>query len=165
MKFKGNVLITDPCYVVRDGKDGFKEGVTEGDWKNSSYGEEMGNLGIKKFITGSTGYGDGSFSVFKTSKDPTYDIVKCNKLGDTELDKYLGGKQELGEFSSDSGNVSVFDLTEITKYNPDFMEWYNSHKDCATIINNFEGDVFFVKAKNSEEKHIVGAGNFNFFTY
>ena len=45
MKFNGDVLITDPVYIMRKGDDG------ENDWQDCEYGDKLNNLGIKKFFT------------------------------------------------------------------------------------------------------------------
>lgn len=44
MKFKGDILITDPCYIVKD----------EAAWDLCQYGEEMQKVGMKTFLTAFT---------------------------------------------------------------------------------------------------------------
>ena len=41
MKFKGDLIITDPCYIVKD----------EDDWELCDYGEKLENLKIKTYIS------------------------------------------------------------------------------------------------------------------
>lgn len=49
MKFKGDIIITDPCYICKDG-----------DWDKCDYGENMEILGIKNYICRDTIVGDWS---------------------------------------------------------------------------------------------------------
>lgn len=48
MKFKGDIVITDPCYVVNDE-----------DWEFSEYGDRMDKLGFTDYLVRSTIVGDG----------------------------------------------------------------------------------------------------------
>ena len=45
MKFNGDILITDPMYIIRKGDDG------ENDWYDCEFGDKLSNLGIKNFLT------------------------------------------------------------------------------------------------------------------
>lgn len=42
MKFKGDIVITDPCYIIEDDNDS--------DWEKCMHGERMENLGIKHYL-------------------------------------------------------------------------------------------------------------------
>lgn len=55
MKFKGDIIITDPCYVMKDG-----------DWEKCEYGKYMKNLGIKNYISRDTIYGDWSCTTYNS---------------------------------------------------------------------------------------------------
>ena len=46
MKFKGTIIITDPCYVINKSK--------EDDWEKSDYGHNMEALGINTYFTENT---------------------------------------------------------------------------------------------------------------
>lgn len=48
MKFKGDIVITDPCYVVNDE-----------DWEFSEYGDRVDKLGFTDYLVRSTIVGDG----------------------------------------------------------------------------------------------------------
>lgn len=61
MKFKGDIIITDPCYIIR--KD------SENDWNLCEYGDNMERLGIHDYLCEDTGYGDWSCTVFETGTD------------------------------------------------------------------------------------------------
>lgn len=90
MKFKGDIIITDPCYIMK------KEDTCD-DWKLCGYGHNMEVLGIKTYLTRSTEYGDWSCTTFEKKT-----------------------KKVLGRFCADAGLVSVFLLSEVLKYNPKF---------------------------------------------
>ena len=49
--FKGDIIITDPCYIIKQDNE---------DWKKCDYGRDMNKLGIKNYLCGSTIYGDWS---------------------------------------------------------------------------------------------------------
>ena len=118
MEFDGDILITDPCYIIRDDK--------ESDWDTCCCGFDMEKLGINRYMTRDTLYGDWSCTTFNS---------------DT--------KQPIGRFCADAGLVSVMLLDEVLKYNPD----YDCNKEteyAATIIRNFKGTIQFVV------KHIDG---------
>lgn len=90
MKFKGSIIITDPCYLIADDRDS--------DWDNCNYGDNMEVLGFSPtHLVASTIYGDWSCTTFNT---------------DTE--------EPIGEFCADAGLVGVFLLDDVLKYNPEF---------------------------------------------
>ena len=60
--------------------------------------------------------------------------------------------------------MGVFLLDEILAYNPEWKSWIEEHSWCATIIENFEGEVEYYIDKVDKEAHIVGTGNINFYT-
>ena len=125
MEFDGDIIITDPCYIIRAEHHGTKP-LTDNDWAACGYGSNMEALGIKKHMTRDTLYGDWSCTTFNT---------------DT-------GKP-IGEFCADAGLVSVFDLSEVLAYNPDF-DYHINRKGTTTLIENFKGTVQFVV------KHVEG---------
>lgn len=135
MKFKGDIIITDPCYVIKDNPNG---NTSRDDWDECSYGENMGVLGLNNYLVRDTIYGDWSCTTYEK-----------------------GTKKVLGKFCADAGLVGVFLLDEVLKYNPA----YDDHlkKDwTTTLIKDFDGEVEFV-VKN-DEVSVVGKGNINFFT-
>jgi len=58
VEFDGDIIITDPCYVMRDD--------AEDDWEKCSCGENMDELGIHHFMSRSTIIGDWSCTVYNT---------------------------------------------------------------------------------------------------
>lgn len=155
MHFKGTIIITDPCYVVKDE-----------DWENVSCYDSMSDdltniMGLSQCIAESTLCGDWSCITCKVEKNP-YDVIDTlvdnrSEDGSYEYDDVLG------QFCADSGEVGVFYLDDVLKYNPDFEDWMRVNDWCVTCIEDFDGEVeYFVDSDN--DAHIVGIGNINFFT-
>lgn len=115
--FDGDIIITDPCYIIRAPHNGTTP-ITDDDWHACSYGYDMEVLGIKNYITRDTIYGDWSCTTYNS---------------DT--------KESIGSFCADAGLVSVLALDEVLKYNP----YFNYHEEknwTTTLIENFKGDVY-----------------------
>ena len=151
MKFKGDIIITDPCYIMRAEHHGTKP-ITKDDWVSCEYGENMEVLGIKNYLTRDTIYGDWSCTTFNT-----------------------GNNEKLGEFCADAGLVSVFLLDEVLAYNPEFNDHLNKPWT-TTLIKDFDGDIEIKVCEFSnydednneevedEEVRVIGKGNINFYT-
>lgn len=227
MKFKGTIVITDPCYVMNEYKDkrpdfntwpGLEEvthttkfeDFTEDqrqayreyekarrefnekydDWDKCDCGENMEALGITHYITKNTIYGDWSCTTYATSdpKKAVNDLAKIAKYFNDKYEEYGGYKvitdeqyaslcnecddkhdalglkvENIGHFCADAGLVSVFLLDEILAYNPDFLEWAESHSHCVTFVKDFDGDVEYY-VDEAGDAHIIGTGSTNFFT-
>lgn len=114
VEFDGDIIITDPCYVIRH-DDSYSD-----DWEKCGYGSGMESLGINHYMTRDTIYGDWSCTTFDT---------------DT--------KKPIGQFCADAGLVSVFLLDEVLKYNPDF-NYHIERPWTTTLIKNFKGSVQFI---------------------
>lgn len=134
MYFKGDVIITDPCYIIRKENE-----LTEDDWEACGYGDYIEELGIKNYLCRDTIYGDWSCTTFRTEND-----------------------EVLGEFCADAGLVAVFLLDEVLAYNPDF-DYHVERPWTTTLIKDFDGEVYFEKL-DSETLTVKGNGNVNFFT-
>lgn len=135
-----DVLITDPGYIIREDSND--------DWGKCECGDNFEVLGITKYETRSTLYGDWGCSVYNN---------------DT--------KEKIGEFCADGGMVSVFSLAEVKKYNPDIEKWCEEHSWCATIIRDFTGIVqiktgFYDKSQKDYEfyRYVEGIGSINFIS-
>lgn len=117
----------------------------EDDWGKSGCGRNMNVLGIHHYIFDSTLYGDWSCTVYENET-----------------------KQVLGHFCADSGEVGVFDLDEVLKYNPKFAERLVKSPFLATVIPNFTGKIWladFKVGKNPEPaRRVVGEGNVCFMS-
>lgn len=174
MRFKGDIIITDPCYVIKKGSK---------DWRKCNCGDNMEVLGLTKYISESTLYGDWSCSTWSTPrKDVKVQLEELCALESTryELMEQYGedsvqakiydsriadaslNVEEIGHFCSDSGMVAVFLLDEVLKYNPDF-DYHINRKWTTTLIKDFDGEIdYYVNDRNNA--HIIGVGNVNFFT-
>lgn len=110
------------------------------DWEYCDYGESMENLGLKTFLCESTIYGDWSCTTFNS---------------DT--------KEPIGRFCADAGQVAVFLLDEVLKYNPKF-DYHLNRKWTTTLIKDFHGTVelHLEDGEDGKEVTVVGRGNVNF---
>lgn len=151
MEFDGDIIITDPCYIMRAEHHGTSP-LTDDDWKACNYGAHMDVLGIHNYMTRDTLYGDWGCTVYDTDSH-----------------------EPLGSFCADAGLVSVFLLEEVLAYNPDFED-HEKGSGLATWVPDFKGTVQFVveretgvyeettefwKAGNEYEDftvHVVGHG-------
>ena len=174
MKFKGTIVITDPCYLVE-----------EKDWDRSGWGSNLEALGLNTYITESTIYGDWGCTTFAT-KNPKKVVDDLAEISQHFHDNYsdeLSDEEEkalcvecdemqdslnlklekLGNFAADAGLVSVFLLDEASSYNPGFLRWAEDHPWCVTIIDDFSGDVEYY-VDQAGNAHIIGTGSIDFFT-
>jgi hypothetical protein len=136
MKFKGDVIITDPCYIMRDKEFGYKD---TNDWERCNYGENMEVLGITNYLCERTGYGDWSCTVFQRKP-----------------------KKELGNFCADAGMVCVCLLKDVLKYNPNF-DYHIKRKWTTAWIKKFDGDIE-IQREYDGIAQVVGKGNINFYS-
>lgn len=108
------------------------------DWIVCECGEDMSALGLKNYLSASTGYGDWSCTTFNSNTN-----------------------EEIGNFCADAGMVGVFLLDEVLEYNPDFTE-YIKKTWTTTVIKDFHGTVKI--AREGETVYVLGEGNINFVT-
>lgn len=209
MYFKGTVVITDPCYIIKknpikcpDEKDFglpasiiskpfkdystpeelaykaaldryYRESPKYDDWDKCDYGENMEVLGIHNYISEPTIYGDWSCTTYKIDEEPKdfvdsvlqalKDNLEDEEYGEDESSIPYEGEY-IGGFCADAGLVGVFLLNEILAYNPDWKYWIEKHHWCATIVENFYGEVEYYIDKVDKGAHIVGTGSINFYT-
>lgn len=198
MKFKGTIIITDPCYIIKkdnyphpkpedfnlpqsiDSKP-FSEYTTPDElaykaacdkyhaeydekdhWRKCDFGYHMEALGIQNYLTEDTIYGDWSCTTYKITENP-YRVIDNFVKASEKGEDYGVDCSKLGDFCADAGLVSVFDLNEVRKYNPDIDKWIASHDWCVTTIPDFDGEVEYY-VDQDRCAHIVGVGNINFFT-
>lgn len=145
----------------------FEESRKYNDWDKCNYGENMGVLGIHNYISESTIYGD--CTTYRTEPKELLESILRVLNNNLENEEYgelpiLNEGKAIGEFCADAGLVGVFLLDEILAYNPDWKSWIEEHSWCATIIEDFEGEVEYYIDKVNREAHIVGTGNINFYT-
>lgn len=161
MKFKGTIIITDPCYIMRAEHHGTTP-ITDDDWRACDCGQNMEVLGIKHYICERTIYGDWGCTTYKVDGNPKEIIDNFAEAEENSRD-YEVECSALGNFCADAGLVAVFLLDEVRKYNPDIDKWIASHDWCVTTIPDFDGEVNYYIDKQ-DNAHIVGIGNINFFT-
>lgn len=106
------------------------------DWERCDYGNNMEALGITTYLCDDTIYGDWSCTTFNS---------------DT--------KKKIGRFCADVGQVAVFLLDEVLKYNPHF-DYHIERPWTTTLIKDFHGTVEL--EMNDDEVQVVGKGNVNF---
>lgn len=183
MKFKGTIVITDPGYL----DSGMNRENNLDLWEASNYGEDLSVFGCSQWISESTLYGDWSCNTYKGTRDEvkqtreTWDKYhftffakysnpniseeeKLKLLKDhKQYKKQFNAKYTLGSFCADAGMVCVVYLEDILKVNPNFKQWTSEHPWCATIIENFDGNVEY-EIDEHNTAHIVGTGNINFYT-
>lgn len=124
MHFSGDILVTDPCYIVKRELENSVD-----DWGFCDYGYQLNKLGINHFMTRDTIYGDWGCTIYDENN------------------------HEIGKFCADAGLVTVCDYNEVLAYNPDFDEWRKSHEWCATVIKDFEGTVQFLVYEEKDSNH------------
>ena len=157
MKFIGNILITDPCYVAKDD-----------DWGNSfDYDNYKMPLEIGSYLWESTKFGDGSWTVNQFKNIKLKDPREFIKLLEKEDSDYLGEFyslseiEEIGHFTVDSGSFCVCDYDKAKLYNPDFEK--TLPKRCYTVIEDFDGEIDFYETEDN--RYIYGTGNKTIFTF
>ena len=130
MKFKGTIVITDPCYLD-NGENNLDL------WEASGYGEDLSVLGCSQWISEGTIYGDWSCTTYKGDKEKLSEFFKkASKIQEplwkdfdseeelvkvrdavyenlNELEESYGGLTELGKFCADAGMVCVVYLDEV----------------------------------------------------
>ena len=153
MTFKGDIIITDPCYFIKDEN-----------WENSDYGQELDKLGFENYFCENILCGDWICGTYRLGDyiDPISIIDAMNVIFDEGWTINMESPK-LGEFTADAGLVGVFLLDEVRKYNPEIDTFIKEHPRCVTIIPNFDGEVEYYIDENNE-MHIYGTGNITFFT-
>ena len=140
------VVITDPCYLLDtpDGERPLPDGVDTEDtstWEYCGFGFQMEKLGVERYATKETIYGDWSCTVYE----------------------FPYGR-ELGKFCADAGLVTVIPLSEVLRFNPRFLDWLSYHEGAATLIPNFTGKVAIIHGDRGQgaECWVEGRGSVDF---
>ena len=142
MRVKGTIIITDPCYILPDDveEDVFQDKLTNYIWEDTLYGD----------------WGCTTFELKDESQNKYY----------SDLCAYDIKPNDLGKFCADSGQVGVFLLEEVLKFNPEFNKFIEDHDWCVTVIKDFDGEIEYciTEEDGDEEAYIRGYGNINFVT-
>ncbi|WP_287385711.1 hypothetical protein [Lachnospira sp.] len=159
MKIKGDILITDPCYWMRDEE-----------FNKYCLGAEPGEIILLNPINNMQGmmadtiYGDWHCEVYKTDgpvdQSVLEDIIRYNKAPIGTL---------VGEFTADAGLVSISEYNETWDYDKKKAEdLVDKYTWTAALLNNFDGDITFVDIYPGNDSEpvrcIIGKGNYNFYT-
>lgn len=135
-KFKGTIIITDPCYIIKDD-----------DWKRSGYGEFFDKLGINTFLSHETIYGDWSCTT--VNKDTNKSLGEfCADAGMV----CVVLKEELDKYNPDwNKTLEYWCYTEIPDFDGEISIEVQNYKD---------------KKESFENKFVsvIGSGNINFYT-
>lgn len=137
MKFKGDIIITDPCYIIKNNTD---------DWMKCCYGDYMEKLGIKNYMCRDTIYGDWSCTTFNS--DTKEELGRfCADTGLVAvflLDEVLKYKPDFDWFESRPWTTTLI-------------------KD---FDGDVDFDVDYSSSEYGEPSlRVVGTGNINFETY
>lgn len=166
MHFKGTLIITDPCYLMKNNED----------WDKCDMGDNMAALGLSNILVKPTIYGDWSCTTYKCDtpevviaelcslinkyeaarKEYGIDSIQCNVFG-KKIDTAFESLEEIGVFCADAGLVCVATLEDILVYNPDFQKWTDEHNWCVTTIPDFDGNIEYIVDSNGNA-HIIGDG-------
>ena len=153
MKFKGDIIITDPCYI--DNEDDYSNRKL---WDSDTFdiftGNGLKDYGFTNYIWEDTLYGDWSRTVFELRVGSVDKKVK-------DLDSKCFKSKTLGKFCADAGLVGVFLLNEVLKFNPKF-DYHRNRPWTTAWLKDFDGDIEYIVY--NDEAFIRGTGNINFVT-
>ena len=146
-RFDGDIVITDPCYIVENWNEDPDMDIYNGFGFDKVFGDT--------YIYGSTIYGDWSCTVYDCGSQDPKEIIE-----EADQDSIIPvGLPVLGEFCADAGLVSVTYLDRSER-----IKNYGSH--CWTCIPDFHGTVQYYCYNDTI--YIVGTsddGEHNFVSF
>lgn len=188
MYFKGDVIITDPCYIIREGKNKplfqnyLSMEIASKPFVNFTEEEKLLYEQYEKDLEqweeeNPDDWETCQYGEYMEALGFTNYLTSDTEYGDWSCTTYEEDtNKKLGNFCADAGMVSVFLLDEILKYNPNF-DYHINNPHCATWIKDFEGDITIIHREYSyyddedetfrrtdEEVSVVGKGSINFYT-
>lgn len=150
MKFKGDIIITDPCYIIKK---------NSGDWGKCGYGDNMKALGIENYLCRDTIYGDWSCTTFNSDTKEAIGEF-CADAGMVAvflLDEVLAYNPDFDWYESRpwtttlikdfDGDIEI-NIIHIEGVYDDDTEWHS------------KGDKW-----EDNEVRVIGKGNINFETH
>lgn len=162
MEFDGDIIITDPCYIMRERDESDRPKWSDFHPYKSicdypDYDERTKTS--KMFSENSERYHKAD-DEWREAHPDDWDVCECGSkmealgihnymtrdtlYGDWSCTTYnTDTKEAIGEFCADAGLVSVFSLKEVLKYNPDF-DYHTDRTWTTTWIKDFKGTVQFV---------------------
>ena len=156
MKFSGNLIITDPVLI-------FKEPHEEW-WEKTEYCKKMSVLGLQdNYILSEPSYPYMDSLIVNThSENPDKVLIDYLKTDSVSLRE---GDEPFSDFSTESGIIGVFVVSDIKEhYNPDIEKILDDHLGEIGFVPDFTGDIRFFNSKETKSFHIIGEGNYNFYT-
>lgn len=155
MKFKGTLVITDPCYMKRSSSL-MERGTIYGDWTCMVY---KGSIDDSEMVEKVSEWGK-KYLEFWHKVNNALGEERKNLVDEFDSFKHIWLKENTyGEFTADAGLVGIFDWDKLDSSD---MKWIVLHPWCVTVIDDFDGDVEFNVVGNSV--HIIGTGNKPFFS-
>lgn len=150
MKFKGDIIITDPCYIIKK---------NSGDWGKCGYGDNMKALGIENYLCRDTIYGDWSCTTFNSDTKEAIGEF-CADAGMAAvflLDEVLAYNPDFDFYETKpwtttlikdfDGDIEI-NIIHIEGVYDDDTEWHS------------KGDKW-----EDNEVRVIGKGNINFETH
>ena len=160
MEFDGDIIITDPCYIIKNPDKSTKP--KREDYISYSSMKDYPDYDKEKEESEKYFEEERDYYAACNEWDANYDdwsICECGvKMETLGFTKYmtrdtlygdwscttynLDTKEPIGSFCADAGLVSVFLLDEVMKYNPDYKD-VKDNRWCVTCIRDFKGTVEF----------------------
>lgn len=150
MKFKGDIIITDPCYIIKK---------NSGDWGKCGYGDNMKALRIENYLCRDTIYGDWSCTTFNSDTKEAIGEF-CADAGMVAvflLDEVLAYNPDFDFYETKpwtttlikdfDGDIEI-NIIHIEGVYDDDTEWHS------------KGDKW-----EDNEVRVIGKGNINFETH
>lgn len=189
-KFKGDVVITDPCYFVSK-KEKIQSPLLNTKYKPQYDTSRLTAVELETYKRTRDNHLE-AYSKYVESVESDWDrceyglnmkalgfdnyLCTDNLYGNWSCTLYetnnstnLGDENnaEISKFCSDSGLVGVFLLSEIVKYDSEFDIKKFKHNEVG-IVENFQGTIYIInrteKTGFEAEVMVVGVGNINFFS-
>lgn len=187
MRFKGDIIITDPCYIIMRDEE-YKDLKTRPKWddfhtvkhdedRNKFMVEsKLMNKAVKEWAESNPDHWEKCEYGENMEALGINDYLCRDTLnGDWSCTTYNDDTEEvIGEFCADAGLVAVFLLDDVLKYNPKF-DHHTEKKWTTSLIRDFDGEINIVFSEYErtdcnglvgrvEEVRVIGKGNVNFYT-
>ena len=150
MKFKGDIILTDPCYIIRENSN---------DWNKCQCGDNMKTLGIKHYLCRDTIYGDWSCT--------TFDSDTKEEIGQFCADAGLVAVFLLDEVLEYN---PAFDLYKSSPWTTTLIKGFDGDIEMKVIHTEgvYDEDTKWYKKGDKwadDSLSVVGTGNINFETH
>lgn len=162
VEFDGDIIITDPCYIIKEQDESDKPQWSDYHLFSSiyEYPDYDKDTKTSELFTENSKRYDEAYEFWRNTHPDDWDVCNCgNNMESLGIRTYMtrdtlygdwscttfnsDTNEKIGEFCADAGLVSVFLLDEVLKYNPDF-DYYKDKAWTTTLIKDFKGTVQFV---------------------